>query len=170
MIENDDKYLMKICCIGSVSDLKTEFIRRFAMDKYDVNYLPTLGVDVTTKKIDIDNEQVKLILVDTAGHEVFSKKRPSYYRGASAFIIFFDKGDQQSFKAILQWKKEFHEHVLDPTPHAIVGFQAETEEVSTEEAKRLVEQLKSTYFECNPTHGQELLKILQFLGRKVIAG
>ena len=167
---NEEEYVMKICCIGGVDDLKTEYIRRFAELKFDTDYLPSLAVDITTKKITIDKEQVKVILVDTAGQEFFGKLRPSYYRGASAVIIFFSKGNRQSFVEVPEWKKEFEKYFSAPLPSAMIGFQAEAEEVTNEEAEKLAVQLNSTYFECNPTHGQEFIYILQFLGRIVITG
>ena len=84
-----DEYVLKICAIGSGNVGKTSLIRRFAEGKFTMNYLPTLGVDITTKHLTVDNNLVKLILVDTAGQEFFGKLRPSYYRGASACLIIF---------------------------------------------------------------------------------
>ena len=49
-----NEYLLKICAIGSGAVGKTSLIRRFAEGKFTRNYLPTLGVDITTKKIQID--------------------------------------------------------------------------------------------------------------------
>ncbi len=59
-------------------------IRSFAEGKFTTNYLPTQGVDITTKRIQVDDSEVKLIMVDIASQEFFQERRPSYYRGASA--------------------------------------------------------------------------------------
>ncbi len=151
-----------------MDDQKVKFIRRFVENKYDTNYLPTLGVDITTKKIQIDDIQLKIILVDTAGI-----LRPSYYRGASAIIIFFSKGNQDSFHQILTWKQDFENYIPIPLPIAIVGFQTEgeeAEEVSSEEAKTLAHELEAPYFECYPKRGgTEVEEIIQYLARKVIS-
>ena len=95
-----DEYLLKICAIGSGSVGKTSLIRRFAEGKFTTNYLPTLGVDITTKRIEIQDNIVKLILVDTAGQEFFGKLRPSYYRGASACLILFALNEKSSYDSI----------------------------------------------------------------------
>ena len=113
--------LLKICCVGRVSDLKTKFIQRFVENKFESNYLPTLGVDITTKRIELEGKRVKLILVEAAGEEEFRENSPSFYRGASALIIFFDKGDRQSFTDIREWKEEFEIQILSPIPMAIVA-------------------------------------------------
>ncbi|MHA1967034.1 MAG: Rab family GTPase [Candidatus Hodarchaeales archaeon] len=108
-----NEYLLKICAIGSSDLEKTTLIRRFAEGKFTTNYLPTLGVDITTKKIQVDDNNIKLILVDTAGQEFFGKLRPSYYRGASACTIFFSLHKRETFNAVPLWLKEFREHIPD---------------------------------------------------------
>ncbi|MHA1942416.1 MAG: Rab family GTPase [Candidatus Hodarchaeales archaeon] len=177
--------LMKICLIGSApAKLKTGFIRRYADDKFEENRLPTLGVDITTKIINIDGSRIKIILVDIAGQEFFGEIRPGYYRGASGAIIFFDKGDYTSFTEVPKWLKRFrdnleekipdsikkkyysHQPPPDPTPVAMVGLITETEEVPLKKAKALADQLEIAYFECLPTEGKELGKVIEYLVRK----
>ncbi|MHA1978440.1 MAG: Rab family GTPase [Candidatus Hodarchaeales archaeon] len=118
---NNNEYLLKICAIGSGNTGKTLFIRKFAETKFDSNYLPTLGVDITTKKICFNNTQIKLILVDTAGQEFFGKLRPSYYRGASAGLIFCNINDRKSIEAIPIWLKEFTKY-LPPQTEVPIGI------------------------------------------------
>ncbi|MFX0087749.1 MAG: Rab family GTPase [Candidatus Hodarchaeota archaeon] len=108
-----NEYLLKICAIGSSNTGKSKIIRYFTEGKFTTNYLPTLGVDITTKTIKVDNNKVKLILVDTAGQEFFGKLRPSYYRGASACVIFFSLNDRSTFDSVPDWLKEFRYHVPD---------------------------------------------------------
>ncbi|UCG02694.1 MAG: hypothetical protein JSW11_01630 [Candidatus Heimdallarchaeota archaeon] len=102
-----DEYLLLICIIGIPDELKTRMVRTFAEGKFTTDYLPTLGFDITTKQIQVDNSNIKLILVDTSGQEFFDELRSSHYRTASAAIITFDKGDRDSFIAVKKWYKEF---------------------------------------------------------------
>jgi len=111
MIKNE--FLLKICAIGPPDTAKTRVIRQFAEGKFTTNYMPTLGVDITTKKIEINNNRIKLILVDTDGREFFCKLRPSYYRGASACTLFFSLNDRTTFDTIPNWLTEFRKHIPD---------------------------------------------------------
>jgi len=86
-----NEYLFKLVCLGSPITPKTGIIHQFAEGKFETNYMPTLGADITTKKIQVNRHSIKLILVDTAGEEFFGKLRPSYYRGASGALIFEHK-------------------------------------------------------------------------------
>ena len=120
-MSNKSEYLLKICAIGSGNVQKTEIIRKYAEDRFDGNYLPTLGVDITTKKIRIKETYLKLIIVDTAGQEFFGKLRPNYYRGASGALIFCNLNDRESIESIPIWLKEFKKHIPSPNiPISIV--------------------------------------------------
>ena len=121
-----DEYLLKICIIGLPGELKTKMIPVFVERKFHIDYPSTLGVSIVTKEIKVDGTKVKLILVNTAGQEFFGKLRPSYYRGASAAIITFDKGDRDTFKAVKKWYKELWKHT-GSVPIALVGFITKSE-------------------------------------------
>jgi Ras-related protein Rab-32/Rab family protein len=149
-MESKDEYLLKICVIGSPGKLKTEFIRNFAEGKFPTDYFPTLGVDITTKIIQVDENAVKLILVDTASQEFFGKSRPSYYRNASACIICFEK-IKIGLKGVTDWYNEFRKHCLDPnTPITLLCFDTGAEEITTEEGQRIANELGANYYELSP--------------------
>jgi small GTP-binding protein len=169
----NNEYLFKICLIGSVTDIKRKFIRSFAENKFDTNYPPTLGVDITTKRVDVNGNFVKLILVDTAGQEFFGKLRPSYYRGASACIILFDKSIPKSFDAVPNWLKEFKKFINTDVPIALVGLtpkRFEGELISTEDGQSLADCLDLSYFEysfSSPSR-KKINRILFSLTKQVI--
>lgn len=167
------EYLLKICAIGSGNVGKTSLIRRYAEDKFDGNYLPTLGVDITTKKIVVKDTPTKLILVDTAGQEFFGKLRPNYYRGASACLILFALNDRATFSSVPTWLEEFRKHIPSPDiPIALAGNKKdlEKERVVTEiEAHKLAESLDMKYYETSAlAGGSVIVEIFQDLAKQVI--
>ena len=70
-----DEIIVKMNSIGSYRVGKTSLIRRYAEGQFSSDYLPTLGVDVTVKRISVDNERIRLVLMDTAGQEQFGRLR-----------------------------------------------------------------------------------------------
>ena len=167
------EYLLKICAIGSGNVGKTSLIRRYAEDKFDGNYLPTLGVDITTKKIMVRGTNTKLILVDTAGQEFFGKLRPNYYRGASACLILFALNDRTTFTKVKTWLEEFRKHIpSSDVPIALAGNKKdlEKERVVTEiEAHKLAESLNMKYYETSAlAGGSVIVEIFQDLAKQVI--
>ncbi len=171
--KDKEEYLLKICAIGSGSVGKTSLIRRFAVGKFETNYLPTLGVDITTKKLELDGTIVKLILVDTAGQEFFGKLRPSYYRGASACLIMFALDDKDTFDQVPNWLSEFRKHIPDANiPIALAGNKkdlVEKRKVSVEEGNIMAKNYNMFYYETSAkTGGTEIDDIFVELTKQAL--
>ena len=116
-----DDVILKICLTGS-SELKTALARRTAEGKFSSSHTPTIGVDITTKRISVDNHQVKLLLVDTGYQDYFQQIRPAYYEGGFAVIIFFEKHDDDSFAQVPGWVEEVRRSVPDKAIVVLVGI------------------------------------------------
>ncbi len=163
-----DQYLMKICIILP-NELRTSFITRFTERQFTTDYFPSIGVDITTKQIKVDNTHVKLILVVTTGEEFSGKLRASFFKGGSAVIIFFDKGDRQSFDVIEDWIKEFRKNFpKQRVPIGFVGFITDTEEITTNEGEGLVKQINMKYYETTPKDNKKVEHIMIDLSKAVI--
>lgn len=80
----------KICLIGDFAVGKTSLIRRYVYNKFDENYLTTIGVHITKKEIIVENAMIKLLIWDLAGEDSFQKITASYLAGSSGFIIVGD--------------------------------------------------------------------------------
>ncbi|MHA1969361.1 MAG: Rab family GTPase, partial [Candidatus Hodarchaeales archaeon] len=166
-----NEHLMKICVLGNPQKVKTTIIHNFAEGKFTTNRLPTLGVDITTKKIQIGSNNIKLIIVDTAGQEFFRKLRPSYYRGASAVIIMFDKGYEKSLEVIKEWVAEFRNHISDPEiPLTLVGIRDDTEKISTKDGSLIAKKLNAKYYELKQrrNHPDEVETIFREITTRVL--
>ncbi|MHA2109641.1 MAG: hypothetical protein ACW99R_18180 [Candidatus Hodarchaeales archaeon] len=165
----DNEYLLKICIIGKKSEINSQFGRLIATGFFDVDYSPTLGVDIPTRRITVDGDQVKLIIVITAGEEFFGQLRPSYYRGASAAVILFDKGDRKSLMGIVDLLNEFKSYIVPPVPIALVGIKTEPERIPVVEGQKFAHDLGLYYFETYPVSKIRVLRIYKYLARKIIA-
>lgn len=104
------------------SELKTNLTRTVAENKFSTSYLPIHGVDITTKRIIVKNQIVKLLVVDVAYQDYFGKLRQAYYQGACAFIIFFEKHDDSSFGAVPTYVEEIQRHLPASVPMILIGL------------------------------------------------
>jgi hypothetical protein len=131
------EFLFKVTCLGAKR--KTHFIRYYAEGKFTTNYLPTLGVDITTKPVNLRGLLLKLIIVDTAGQEFFDHLRPSYYRGSSACIIFIDEAKNSTFLSIQKWYDEFRVHIPDlRVPVAVIRIMSNDETRTDDEMDQFI--------------------------------
>lgn len=168
------EYVFKIVAVGSGGVGKTSLIRRFALNKFEINYVMTLGVDFTTKELTVFDKFVKIVCVDTAGQEYYGKIRPSYYSGATAAFIVFDITNRNSFDSLPKWINELREY-LPKIPIAIVGNKLDlakenssARRIPEAEALEFSKSQNMNYFETSAKEGDGVDHIFTHLSEKVL--
>ena len=93
----------KIIFLGDQGTGKSSILNRFVSDKFDPNYQATIGLDFNSKNVKIDNQDVRLLLYDTAGQEKFRSLIPMYTRDAQIILLVYDVTRKESFTHIPEW-------------------------------------------------------------------
>ncbi|MFX1282440.1 MAG: Rab family GTPase [Promethearchaeota archaeon] len=172
MSASKDGWILKICSAGSYGVGKTSLIRRYAENKFSSSYTPTIGVDITTKRITVDNQRIKLLLVDTAGQEYFGNLRKTYFQGAFACMCCYDITNKDSFKDLDRWIADFRGVVGREAIIAIIGNKTDLKElrnVTTQEGRNYANQYGVPFYEVSAKIGGETIPgiykdlVLQYL-------
>lgn len=131
-------YFYKIVMIGNSSVGKTCMIKRFVDDIFNSkDFISTVGIDFSTKMIEIkdanikdanvkdpyiENAKIKLQIWDTAGQERFRAITSTYYRIANGIIVVYDITNRESFDQVNYWLDEIHLHRENISiPKVLVG-------------------------------------------------
>lgn len=70
---------------------KSSIARRYLLDIFEKDYLPTLGVQIKKKVIEMPSGKIiSMIIWDLEGFSSVSKTRASYLLGSNGFIYVFD--------------------------------------------------------------------------------
>ena len=77
----DYNYLFKYIIIGDTNVGKSCLMMQFIEHKFKNFVDPTIGVEFGSKKVNIDDDAIKLQIWDTAGQESFRSITRSYFRG-----------------------------------------------------------------------------------------
>ena len=120
-------YLFKIVIVGNSFVGKSSLLLRFTDDKFDENFLSTIGVDFKFKTITVKDKKIKLQIWDTAGTEKFRTITSAYYKGADAIIICFDYTDMDSFKSLNSWMEEVTKQAHPDAIKILVGTKFDVE-------------------------------------------
>ncbi|XP_025993068.1 ras-related protein Rab-23 isoform X2 [Solenopsis invicta] len=104
MREEELEISLKVVIVGNGAVGKSSMIQRFCKGTYTRDYKKTIGVDFLEREIEVDGEDVRLMLWDTAGQEEFDAITAAYYRGAHACVLAYSATDRDSFDAIPSWK------------------------------------------------------------------
>ena len=79
----------KILLAGDMGVGKTSLINRFVTGYFADEYKATIGVNIYTKQLFIDNSEVNLQIWDVAGQTSFRQFRQRFFTGAlGAFLVF----------------------------------------------------------------------------------
>lgn len=155
-----NEWVLKICSAGSYQVGKTSLIRRFAEGRFTQDYLPTIGVDITTKRITVDNHQVKIVLLDTAGEEYFGRIRKTYFEGAFGCIIVYITTRYDTFEDLDRWISDFKSVVGEQAAISIIGNKIDLEDlrcVTPQQGENFAKQYGVPFYETSAKLGGEII-------------
>ncbi|CAL2046350.1 unnamed protein product [Caenorhabditis brenneri] len=111
----------QILLIGDSGIGKTCMLRRFADDKFDPNYILTIGVDYKARILEISGKSVLVQVWDTAGQERFNTITKNFYHRADAVMLVYDITDVKSFENISKWMYNIDENAKDNIVKMLIG-------------------------------------------------
>ncbi|MEM2109636.1 MAG: Rab family GTPase [Candidatus Odinarchaeota archaeon] len=151
-------YKFKIALVGDGAVGKTSLIIKFVENMFKHEYKSTIGVDIFTKSVTIDKNDVLMTLWDIAGQERFKVIRKGFFDGAAGAIIVYDITRKETFENVDAWLKEVEEFT-GPVPMIICGNKidlADKRQVSTKQGSSYANKLKKTFIETSAKTGENV--------------
>lgn len=166
----------KIVFLGDQAVGKTTLISQIASRKVDENYHPTIGIDFTSLKVNLDGNLVCLQFWDTAGQERFNSLIPNYTRSSFIAVILFDLNSSSTFDHLDHWINDL---VLINDPDRliniiIVGNKKDlVNEQDREEIKiKAIEKAKKyngKYIETCATEYKDITELNEYIKKLVLS-
>ena len=116
----------KICLLGDPAVGKTSLIRKYVMDKYDDEYISTLGTKVTKKELIFNDEVTKsetdltLMIWDVLGQKEFHRIHEAAFQGAKGAFIVCDVSRFETVASMEDWTYKLLE-VAGKIPVILLG-------------------------------------------------
>lgn len=166
MIE-DKQY--KVVMLGSGAVGKSAITVQMVSGHFLSSYDPTIEDSYRTT-ININNQDIILNILDTAGQEEFYALRDQYMRSGDGYIIVFSITSVTSFLEVNAIKEQLN-IVLDTDdntliPIILVGNKCDLEEyrqVQSSDAQRLAEEWRVKYFETSAKNKININRIFEEL-------
>ncbi|MFO7837622.1 MAG: Rab family GTPase [Candidatus Thorarchaeota archaeon] len=140
--QDDGSKVVKSVLIGDAAVGKTSIRRNYLGEGFEASHLPTIGVDLATKKVLFGDDLVKFVIWDLAGQHNFKSVRGHYYHGSNGIILVYDVVNRESFFNASKWLVEAYRNMGPLPPTIIVGNKIDlrqrpeyTDVVTTEEGK-----------------------------------
>ena len=155
---------LKLIVIGNQGTGKTCILNRFVNETFEENYQATIGLDFQSKNVTIHDQDVRLILYDTAGQEKFRALIPMYIRDASIILFIYDISDRESFDSIPKWIRDVL-NVKEPEAILVlVGNKIDLEnerKVTFEEGKKFADDNKYLFQEVSAKDGNNFNNLFE---------
>ena len=163
-VENDRIY--KIIVVGDPHVGKTELLTRFASDKFDEKYLPTVGVSIFKTAIELRKFKVTVNLMfwSIAGQPQFYMLHRPYFNGADGMLLVFDTTRSSTFSNINNWYSSAVKYGLSGIPRILVGNKIDLKDerkIILPMAEHLSEKLNAPYFETSALTGENIKDVFQ---------
>uniref|UniRef100_A0A3B5MYE2 Ras-related protein Rab-25 n=1 Tax=Xiphophorus couchianus TaxID=32473 RepID=A0A3B5MYE2_9TELE len=151
---SDDSYnfVFKVVLIGESGVGKSNLLSRFTKNEFLHDSRTTIGVEFSTRTVQLDNFTIKAQIWDTAGLERYRAITSAYYRGAVGALLVYDISKHLTYESAERWLKELYDHADPHMVVMLVGNKKDLESlrtVPTEEAKDFADKKGLMFMETS---------------------
>ena len=146
----------KLIFLGDQSVGKSCILNRFMNDTFTEDYQATIGLDFQSKNIQIDNQDIHLLLYDTAGQEKFRSLIPMYTRDSNIILLVYDITCKDSFLHIPDWLNDITTVNKEDVIFALVANKIDLTDkraVTTEEGEKYAKENNFLFQEVSAKTG-----------------
>ncbi|XP_056141874.1 ras-related protein Rab-25-like [Lampris incognitus] len=110
-------FVFKVVLIGESGVGKSNLLSRFTKGEFDHKSHTTIGVEFSTRTVQLQGFAIKAQIWDTAGLERYRAITSAYYRGAVGALLVYDITKHVTYESVERWLKELYDHA---DPHIVV--------------------------------------------------
>ena len=159
-------YKMKVIIVGDSSVGKSNLILQYTENKFNDGHNPTLGLDFSAKKVQVNDLTFMCQIWDTAGQENFRSITRTYYKDCTCALIVFDITSRRSFNSVQEWFNDINDNCNKSTLVVLVGNKSDLEskrQVLHEDAVNYANSVGLQYFETSAKSGHNVQKLFNGL-------
>lgn len=161
----------KILLLGSSAVGKTTTFKSILGELLDVNYRPSLSINVGYKLFNLNGKQVGVRIWDLGGQLLHREVWKNYYANTEGAILMYDITRKVTFTEIKNWKREMSKYLQKKIPIILVGNKCDLEaqrQVSLDEGKLLKNKLRAIgFFETSALYNTNIREVFELLISKL---
>ena len=156
------RHLLKPIFVGDDYVGKTTLISKYTNSEYENK----TSIELFSKEIQINNQDIRLLIWDIKGHSSFEKLGSNYIKDSNAYIILFDLTNLNSFYNISNWLNKIKNNnnlFNNYYPVLLLGCKKDLvsrRKVTYEEAKKFAVFNKLLYAEISIDDDIDRIKLL----------
>lgn len=165
------KMLFKIVIVGDGGVGKSTMVQRLTTGQFIPQKI-TIGTDLATYDVDVDETPSRLQIWDFAGERRFRLFLPNYARGARGCVLCYDITRRTSFDSLTEWYNIVYQNASNPI-FILVGEKLDLADVRRSVEKEQAEEFKKKFkvdyfFETSSKSGENNKIIFETLTRLIL--
>ena len=171
--QKDKTERIKFLVLGESTIGKSCLIERYISNTFKENYIATIGMDIRSKRLDINNIDVSLTINDTAGQERFRSLTKMVYKNTDGILVGFDLTQHKTFEQVSYWIGQIESNKTQDSHLSLVLFgnkcdKKEEIQVKKEEIEEMKQKYNIRYYETSAKDGTNVQKIFEYLAKIVL--
>lgn len=165
---------IKLLLLGDQAVGKSSLILRYANNEFNLNIMGTAGLDLKRKNVNINDDNVKVNIFDSAGHERFRNIPKNHYKNSDGIIIIYDVTDKKTFENVSLWMNNIKENGATDVEIMLVGNKIDmtnNRQVQKEEGMELSKKYNTSFMETSAKTGENVedtfFKLIQTVYNKI---
>ncbi|XP_061573396.1 ras-related protein Rab-25-like [Cololabis saira] len=145
-------FVFKVVLIGESGVGKSNLLSRFTKNEFNHDSRTTIGVEFSTRTVQLSGFTIKAQIWDTAGLERYRAITSAYYRGAVGALLVYDITKHLTYEGVERWLKELYDHADPHIVVMLVGNKTDRESdrsVPMQEAKDFAEKKGVLFLETS---------------------
>ncbi len=121
----------KINLLGDPSVGKTSLTLRFVKDIFGEKYLKTIGTNIYTKEIELDEAVLKIVIHDIMGEKEYTAVQKGAFQNSNGAIAVADVTDKSTLYSLVDdWLPRFHDVAGEDKPVALAVNKCDLDEIN----------------------------------------
>jgi len=170
----DNHIVIKVGMMGESQTGKTSLMVKYVEDKFEEDYVETLGVNFMEKTIKIRKVTVTLSVWDLGGEREYRQLMPLVCNDARVLLFLFDLTRKQSLSFIKDWYKSARKENKNAIPF-LIGAKFDLfdkkdmkfKEDITAQARKFSRAMKAPLIYCSSSHSINVKNIFQLIIAKI---
>lgn len=164
-------YAFKTILVGDSNVGKTSLLNKFIYNKFNNTYDVTIGVDLESINLNINDKVIKLQIWDTTGQERFRSIVSSYFRNCAIAFIVFDVENKESFdNACTYWYSKLREKCNKNIRLILVGNKCDSfrRVITEQEVSNRATKLQIDYIEISCKNDINIEKLFYGAAKQIL--
>jgi Ras-related protein Rab-11A len=157
------KWALKLAILGDAAVGKTSLINNYITHFFNENYQPTLGLNIVTKDIRLEefNSEIRLLLWDIAGQDKYELTRKMFFQGCSGALLVYDMTRSLTFEQITsKWHEDFKKFARSDGVYILIGNKLDLKDsikITTEQGENMAHTINADEFiETSAKYGENV--------------